>query len=672
MKPQYSVHYLVWTQTKSLTEELLNFASTFVIEGLCNAELQALHHDGEYCRTQTIIKAGQTLTFDLNTSYNLIAKANMAYLRIRNGHRRQVYVFYSLPPYLLEMSIDYHHWKWETKRPGLILIPNLLNDRRLYLPLRFKAIKAVPETSIKDYKWEDDKRKETVYVTPEVTFKFYLETRYPISIYDQHGTVVLGESIGQTCYIDHSVPLKTTEPYYLSCNEVISRKIPSLIRISLGVYDKDKLLYSDYLVCKVAPVLFMPNRQRAKTIFVAKVEGRFANDLFLKEVTSLLEPEGYKVRVLEDPNISAYHRWIQDIFKITYMGNGKINQPLVLKGPHFAVHSKPGGKLDYIYDFFKAYPLYDFYYDHDHNHDDYGNIQVIPMVTRAYPFGRIIYGGIAPGISAPEIEMSYNVKDFLEAQQIQKPISVPTDWLCVGHVDEILSYVPDPQQRLGCRILIASPRKFLELIKTLDPQTFIFDNKIAFHMFASITATQEVKDRYRLKTDTVRDRPLKSPKDNHCLYQSQVKVQDLLDWAELQADNAYYQSRLDEVRSILMKELGLAQNEFYEIPVYYWPKSVNAHAKGMFPNMINNLYVEPMMLVPKPFAITKSEKEEASTDLFEAHFRAQVPASIKVHFVRNWDSYYLLDGDINCGTNTEREPFKYPWWGIRPEGAYDL
>ena len=86
--------------------------------------------------------------------------------------------------------------------------------------------------------------------------------------------------------------------------------------------------------------------------------------------------------------------------------------------------------------------------------------------------------------------------------------------------------------------------------------------------------------------------------------------------------------------------------------------------------MINNLFLGHVMLVPKPFGTHRG-----GLDQFEQYFRSLIPDEVTVQFVTNWDSYYLLEGDINCGTNTRRQPFNNPWWSTRPQGpqgAYDV
>jgi protein-arginine deiminase len=241
--------------------------------------------------------------------------------------------------------------------------------------------------------------------------------------------------------------------------------------------------------------------------------------------------------------------------------------------------------------------------------------------------------------------------DLLESQQIQKPIHLNTGWLAVGHVDEIVSFVPDPKCRLGFSVLIACPRKFYELIGDMDPETIIFDNVDNYYIFNN--SSREVKDRFTQKYK--------------CIYNSKMKVKDILNWSEMIKDNHEYQAIMDDNRTILMNTLHLQKGDFYEVPVFYWPKSLAPRAKSILPNMINNLYTDNFMIVPKPFGPTIG-----NNDIFEQYFASLIPKSVRVYFVSNWDSYFLLEGDIHCGTNVKRQRFRENWWGHMPENSYTL
>lgn len=47
------------------------------------------------------------------------------------------------------------------------------------------------------------------------------------------------------------------------------------------------------------------------------------------------------------------------------------------------------------------------------------------------------------------------VQDFLQAQQVQAPVELYSDWLTVGHVDEFMTFIPickiTPPQPQRCR-----------------------------------------------------------------------------------------------------------------------------------------------------------------------------------------------------------------------------
>lgn len=73
--------------------------------------------------------------------------------------------------------------------------------------------------------------------------------------------------------------------------------------------------------------------------------------------------------------------------------------------------------------------------------DDGGNIECIPRNNGGRP-GYLFYGD----------GMKQNIVDFFTAQDVNQLKPVSTDWMTVGHVDEIVSYAPD-----GQRVLVADP-----------------------------------------------------------------------------------------------------------------------------------------------------------------------------------------------------------------------
>lgn len=73
--------------------------------------------------------------------------------------------------------------------------------------------------------------------------------------------------------------------------------------------------------------------------------------------------------------------------------------------------------------------------------DDGGNIECIPRGNGSRP-GYLFYGDA----------MKQDIVDFFAAQDVNQLKPVTTDWMLLGHVDEIVSYAPD-----GQRVLVADP-----------------------------------------------------------------------------------------------------------------------------------------------------------------------------------------------------------------------
>ena len=89
--------------------------------------------------------------------------------------------------------------------------------------------------------------------------------------------------------------------------------------------------------------------------------------------------------------------------------------------------------------------------------DWYGNLEVTPPFTdrhgRRFPYGRMITGKQA------ELSMHRGVMKFIEAQAMQRPlIIVDVSWLMIGHVDEVVSFVP-AKTRQGSRSSCPAPRQ---------------------------------------------------------------------------------------------------------------------------------------------------------------------------------------------------------------------
>jgi hypothetical protein len=97
-----------------------------------------------------------------------------------------------------------------------------------------------------------------------------------------------------------------------------------------------------------------------------------------------------------------------------------------------------------------------------------GNIEVGPTSAGA-PFGKIVIGEepAGPSTGGQPREIDPELFAFLAAQGTQPIVKIDTSWLDVGHVDELISFVPDRESSSGAAILRASPRVALAILHEL-------------------------------------------------------------------------------------------------------------------------------------------------------------------------------------------------------------
>lgn len=83
-----------------------------------------------------------------------------------------------------------------------------------------------------------------------------------------------------------------------------------------------------------------------------------------------------------------------------------------------------------------------------------GNIGVIPP-SATYPLGRILVGDTMPG----------GLRMFLKSQRVQPLMTLPTRWLAVGHVDEIVNFTGR-----GGETVIADPAMAYRLLEAIPEE----------------------------------------------------------------------------------------------------------------------------------------------------------------------------------------------------------
>ena len=103
--------------------------------------------------------------------------------------------------------------------------------------------------------------------------------------------------------------------------------------------------------------------------------------------------------------------------------------------------------------------------------DWFGNLESTPPFIdqngKAFPWGRILVGRQSKGKFATEKDLTMQdaVMDFLKNQEVQwPPIVLDTGFLQIGHIDEIINFVPTDT---GFKVMLASPTRGRHLLERL-------------------------------------------------------------------------------------------------------------------------------------------------------------------------------------------------------------
>jgi hypothetical protein len=212
--------------------------------------------------------------------------------------------------------------------------------------------------------------------------------------------------------------------------------------------------------------------------------------------------------------------------------------------------------------------------------------------------------------------------DFLDSQTLQAPVRLPTDWLCVGHVDEVISFIPDANSAKGFKMLISNTTEAYTLLEGLDPSWEMGRYEAAYG-YATVGAL--------LADDTLR-----------------AQNQDVQN------------NQLATIRARMKADFGLTEDDIIDIPTVFERLSFCGNRYvALTPGTVNlavtNITGKAQILaVPDPFA--RPTSLGPADDPIAQDFVSRMPEGLVVAFLDNWYSYHLLDGEVHCGTNITRTP----------------
>ena len=256
--------------------------------------------------------------------------------------------------------------------------------------------------------------------------------------------------------------------------------------------------------------------------------------------------------------------------------------------------------------------------------DSFGDLEASPPVEVngvSYPFGRIYYGELYG--QGPTDKLT----DFLEDQKVQDPFALNISWLCVGHVDEFTTFLPDPNAPKGFRLYVGDAAEGLAFIDGLDPN-YALPRYDSGHQFATIGEMQE-------------------------------------DMALRALNEDYQRDAIEPNLDILKAELGLDEEDIVRIPALYEEQAYcGPYGLALIPGTVNMLVITQDdgtvdAFLPDPFM--REDGVAVEDDPFVQAVEALLPQGVTPYWVDDWNTYHLMWGEVHCGTNTTRTP-DASWW----------
>ncbi|XP_074532255.1 protein-arginine deiminase type-2 [Halichoeres trimaculatus] len=418
--------------------------------------------------------------------------------------------------------------------------------------------------------------------------------------------------------------------YYVEGIRFLDRDFDGSVRIHLSLLEPvtrgipDTPIFTDTVLFRVAPWIMTPNTLKPVEVFVCRVPD---NNKLLQQLEVIVARGGYKLNICSQFETRG-DRWIQDEMEFGYIDSPHHGFPVVLDSPRdgkladFPLEELLGPDFGYV----TRTPTE----KKSNSLDSFGNLEVSPPVTvngKNYPFGRIIIGVAFPTAETGR-NMTQVVQDFLWAQKVQDPVALFSDWLYVGHVDEFMSFVPAPDRK-GFRLLLASPDAAYKLFKGLQN-----DGHGGARIF------EDVKDA------------------------EPESVDEILGDEDLQLANNYVQNCIDWNRDVLKRELGLENADIIDLPILFKlvmsKKSRKKKALAYYPDMVNMIVLGKDLAIPKPFG-----PKVNGVCALETEVRSLLEGlGLTCTFIDDFTTYHKKFGELHCGSNVRREPFKEKWWNM--------
>ncbi len=397
-----------------------------------------------------------------------------------------------------------------------------------------------------------------------------------------------------------------------------------LIHLELLLREGAAELARDEVTLRVAPWVMPSHLDVTEEVYVVEFPGE--NDDFVAGVQAAATAAGVpliRVQGIDD-------QWIQDSMEVGVSVTPVVRRssvvlnavnrreldifaPAALLGPDYGLEQRP---------FNTSFNTF----------DSHGNLEVSPPVSaegKEFKLGRIYYGRGRPGK-----RFNSDVEAFLRAQHVQSPFSLNTDWLGVGHVDEVMSFVPARTGR-PFRMLFASVEEALRILRNL---------RATGHEGLSL---------FRGKSR----RPFQ-----------ERTVAQILDDRALMRINAHCQAQLNAMESEIRNRLGLSAADIVRIPSLFFSESLfPGPASALIPGMVNLLVItrpefsRHQLVMPDPLGPVLGNVDQLQEDVRSKLVPLGYTVS-QLRFIDNYDFYHVRHGEVHCGTNSRRMAPATTWW----------
>lgn len=406
------------------------------------------------------------------------------------------------------------------------------------------------------------------------------------------------------------------------------------VTLRLEVKRGDAVLAEDEVVMRAAPILFPDNTRPAEVLYVMRIaDQRYGENLAFYDALAANVPDGVELYTV-DPQEYGGDRWVQDNMQTGYQlipAEGGERHMLT----YLETERMSGYGLEYLVPYELLTSGFGFAYPGGEATSlNYGgNLEIAPPHTaggREHPFGRVLIGGGDGGMltgRSYEDHMAAEQRAFLDAQELQgAALELSTEWLAVGHLDEIFLFVPDATRpERPWRVVFASPTLARSALVDLEQAGQgglpVFEGR-----------------------------------------ETETTVSAILSDADLMAFNDAAQARIDSVRDVLTEAMALTDEDILELPVLYEvvPYGGMEFAAAYNPGVQNLVVTNRTLFVPDP-----EGPEPGGEDVWQALIRdALEPLGNEVLFVDVFDSYHLLLGEAHCGTNVRHTPYEARWWEL--------